>query len=86
MTYYLYPYGSNHMIVFGASLPSANDVAVGLIAINNYGLTFKKSVVLSANATNGGSSFTYSIYGWYSVPYFQADFDTKRVTFPLFTS
>lgn len=49
LTYYIYPYGSNHMIVFGSSYPSGNDVTVGLVQINGYGLIFKKSATLSAN-------------------------------------
>lgn len=86
LAYYLYPYGNNHMIVFGSSYPSGNDVTVGLVQINNYGLIFKKSATLSANISEYGYSYTYSLYGWFSIPYLQVDYDTRRVTFPIYAS
>lgn len=84
ITYYVYPYGSNHLVVFGATQPSATDVRVGLLKVKGYQLEFTRALSLSANGTN--FNYTYSIYGWYSTPYLQLDFETKRITFPVSSS
>ncbi len=76
---HLFPYGPNYLAGFGTT-ENGNDVAVTIFHSTGYKLTFKQTLALAS------SKFSYSSYGWFSSQFLHFDWETKRITFPVFTS